>query len=98
MTRRDKWAKRPCVVRYFKFRDKIRARLKRDDAPTEVHVKAYFKHQTRTGPHNQKPDIDNIIKAVLDTWKEDKATYKVSGEKWWGDEDRLEITLVYGEQ
>ena len=26
MTRRDRWKKRPCVVRYFEYRDQLRAK------------------------------------------------------------------------
>ncbi|MEA2036328.1 MAG: RusA family crossover junction endodeoxyribonuclease, partial [Nanoarchaeota archaeon] len=35
-------------------------------------------------PHNQKPDLDNMIKAVADIlMKEDKEIYKIKAKKIW---------------
>lgn len=81
MTRSDKWRKRPCVMRYFAFRDKVRelgivlpipykvtfwmpmppswSKKKRD----EWHGK----------PHMNRPDKDNLEKALLDSLYEDDA-------------------------
>lgn len=76
MTRRDKWAKRPCVVKYFAWRDLARLSARRLPDPElveHIEVSALFPlprrpraGQVNGGPHRQKPDVDNILKAVLD--------------------------------
>lgn len=41
-------------------------------------------------PHNQKPDIDNIGKAIMDACiKEDKAIYRFLGLKFWGYDNQI---------
>ena len=113
MTQRDRWKKRPCVLRYHAFKDAVRkallAELPFNKVPTDpqgVNIAAYFsmpkswpkrKKESLSGaPHKQKPDIDNIIKAVLDTiFPEDSLIYCVMAEKYWDDGrgTRLEIEI-----
>lgn len=109
MTRRDKWKKRPCVLRYRSWADLARASAPREFGPEVVAVswKAYMplpaswsakKKMTYRGQlHRQKPDRDNIDKAVLDALFQSDcgvATGKI--EKRWDDGNgpRLEITLM----
>jgi len=80
MTQRDKWAKRPEVVRYRDWCDLVRATAGKDvpDASLvrELNWTAYFEPpqswsmKTRAAVigtcHRQKPDRDNIDKAILD--------------------------------
>ena len=82
MTRKDKWAKRDCVVRYRAWADAARLVLKsRGGIPDgavirEVSWVAYFqvtpswskkKQAEMLGqPHRHTPDRDNIDKALLD--------------------------------
>lgn len=83
MTRRDKWAKRECVLRYRAFADILRAQAGpyMPASPSSLSWTAYLpmpdswskkkKDQMRGSPHRQKPDRDNIDKAILDALFED---------------------------
>lgn len=75
MTQRDKWKQRPCVMRYRAFKDEVR--LRKVSVPKAgAHVifalpmpKSWPKARKlkMAGlPHEQKPDVDNLIKALLD--------------------------------
>lgn len=82
MTRSDKWKKRPSVVKYFEFKDRLRERLTVAGYIESlmdvygVHVEAritmpkswpkYKKAEMSGHPHRSKPDADNILKAVCD--------------------------------
>lgn len=49
-------------------------------------------------PYNKKPDLDNIIKEVLDSlnglaWKDDDCVVKIEGEKKYGESDKLIIKI-----
>lgn len=94
MTRADKWKQRPCVLRYREFRDLVR--LSHVDVPPGAHVqfvmpmpkswsdKKRIAHQG--APHTSKPDLDNLIKALLDACYEDDAhIWRLSAEKTWGE-------------
>lgn len=92
MTRRDKWAKRPCVLRYRAFEDKCRARRMKLPQPCRVifHIAmpASWTDSKRAAmvgmPHRQKPDLDNLIKALWDAvHKEDSHLSSVTAEKRW---------------
>lgn len=85
MTRRDKWAKRPCVMRYREWADKARACAPElPKAPLEVSWTAYFpfpasysakKREALKGqPHQLKSDRDNVDKALLDSLFEQDCT------------------------
>ena len=95
MTQRDKWKKRPVVLRYFAYRDEVKA--KGVFLPeSNYHVifilpmpkswskkkKALHKHQ----PHQQTPDKDNLEKALLDAvFKDDSKIWDGRVSKIWGD-------------
>lgn len=82
-TQRDKWAKRPCVLRYREWADRARKAMKkaagidRLDTARKIVVMAYFpmpkswsgkqRAEVRGTPHRQKPDGDNVIKSVCDS-------------------------------
>ncbi len=47
-------------------------------------------------PHTQKPDIDNLIKYILDCgngilWHDDAEIYKITAQKFWSKTPRTEI-------
>lgn len=105
MTRRDKWAKRPCVERYFAYRNELALKM-RDFAFPECnyHVTFYMpmprswgkakraEHEGR--PHRQKPDKDNLEKALLDALlPEDSAVWDGRVSKRWSETPRIEITI-----
>jgi Holliday junction resolvase RusA-like endonuclease len=91
-TRRDKWMKRPCVLQYRAFADKVR--LYRVTLPQPCRVvfwlampkswnalkRVCFEHQ----PHTVRPDIDNLVKALADAvHAEDSHLWSIAAEKRW---------------
>lgn len=78
MTRSDKWKKRPIVEKYWAFKKKIRSFVKDEMLSNVYRVGwiAYFpmpkswskkkKLEMKNSYHRQKPDRDNIDKAILD--------------------------------
>lgn len=97
MTQRDRWAKRPAVVRYYQFCDELR--LKHPAALPPLLIVTFYlpmpkswskkKKAAYNGkPHQQKPDIDNLCKAVMDALaKDDSYIWCVSAKKYWTDSD-----------
>ena len=108
MTQRDKWAKRPAVLRYRDWCDGARAATGEGlpVKPYLVNWRAFIpmpgswskkKRVEMVGRlHQQRPDRDNIDKAVLDAlWGEDSCVAAGSIEKvWcWEGEERLELEV-----
>ena len=101
MTVSDKWKKRPVVLKYFSFKDEVRRHK------IEVDVEGCFvtfgipmpkswSHKKRKGllnkPHQQKPDVDNLLKALLDAvYDDDSVVWSISVKKIWGDIGFIEI-------
>ena len=96
-TQRDKWLKRPCVVRYRDFCDRTRAAAPKDlwghdcfavYLVAHIAVKPTWskkkKAQLIGWPHRAKPDADNILKGILDAlFKEDSRLWDVRCRKYW---------------
>ena len=109
MTRRDKWKKRPCVVRYRAFADALRAAAGELPPPelindlswvaTFAFPKSYSKRKRAIllgRLHRVAPDLDNICKGIFDSlFKQDSAIAKGTFEKRWGETDSLEITIKW---
>lgn len=111
MTQRDKWAKRPEVMRYRAWADLVRLHARR--LPDAAKIKslswsAYFapppswsrrRAQEAIGElHRAKPDRDNIDKAILDTlFDEDSGIAAGHIEKRWDVQARLVILIEYEE-
>lgn len=107
MSRRDKWAKRECVVRYRAFKDTMKAACEgRMSRPSVVSWKAWFempkswsklkKHTLKGKLHRYKPDRDNIDKGILDAlWDDDSCIADGSMTKYWDDGSgaRIELTI-----
>lgn len=102
MTQSDKWKKRPCVVKYFAYRDELKRlgveipenSLIRFWIPMPPSWSKKKKEDHVSKPHRAKPDIDNLIKGVLDgIYEEDKTVWKISAEKVWGYEGAIEIQM-----
>lgn len=106
MTRRDKWAKRPCVVEYFTYANAIRAlaQSKRFSIPDSgLYFRFEFpmpeswsrkKQREMIGqPHMARPDIDNCIKAILDPLlKNDSTVWHIAGaEKRWAEKGSITL-------
>lgn len=107
MTQRDRWKKRPVVVRYHAFKDQLRLSCKGHPAdPQEVSWIAYLpfpksysvkRRRDLAGcPHRLKPDRDNIDKAILDAlFPNDARIAEGWIKKFWDDGNgpRIEITM-----
>jgi len=100
-TRSDKWKKRPCVMRYRAFADECRLKKVRiSDCGDTItfHIsmpKSWSKKKQEDMnhmPHQQKPDIDNLTKALLDAvLKEDCTVYDIRINKIWSYVGAIEI-------
>ena len=107
MTQRDRWKKRDCVLRYHAFKDRCRA-YNVDVQDSGCHVifhmpmpKSWSKKKRAKmngQPHKQKPDVDNLLKALLDACKkEDCTVWRVAIEKRWSEAGAIEINKTNGE-
>ena len=99
MTRRDRWMKRPCVMRYRVYANRLReAALLQKYVPAnelimQFHIKMPVswskkkKEQMRGEPMQSRPDIDNLEKSILDSLfrDDDSAVWKVCASKRWAD-------------
>lgn len=105
MTQRDRWKKRECVVRYHAFKDRVRfAKLVLPEQGYHVVFvipmpKSWSKskRQAMCGqPHQQKPDKDNLEKALLDAlYQDDCHVWDGRVSKVWGNTGRI-IVLEAG--
>ena len=103
-TNRDRWAKRPAVLRYREFKDEVRLRgvaLPESGCritfilpmPDSWSKKKRAEHVGR--PHQQRPDIDNLHKALLDAiFEEDSAVWDARITKIWGEKGQIKIENI----
>lgn len=99
MTRRDKWKKRPCVMKYRAFKDKCA--LYRVQLPQPCLVIFHIPMPKSWGgyrsahvgePHQRRPDIDNLLKGLMDAvLKRDEKIWNVRTEKRWAMEGAIEV-------
>lgn len=101
-TRSDKWQQRPAVVRYRAYADELR--LRKVDLPESgAHVvfilpmpaswKPLKRAMMNGRPHQQKPDSDNLLKALLDAVKkDDSGIWDVRVSKYWGETGKIYIS------
>lgn len=111
MTQRDKWLGRPCVVKYFNWRNRskqICGQLPLTETIESVSIRAFFsppastskkKRTTMYGTlHRVKPDASNVLKAVEDAlFDDDQKLARVSISKHWAIAECVEITIEYQE-
>ena len=102
-TQSDKWKKRPCVMRYRAFADECR--LKRVFLPTAGAIITFHmpmpiswsktkREQMKGKPHQQKPDWDNLGKALSDAvYGEDCHVWDVRIIKVWSVIGQIEIEV-----
>lgn len=101
-TQSDKWKQRPVVMRYRTFADELRLNYPQS-LPDRLELvfwlpmpKSWSKKK-RMGMnhtrHQQKPDIDNLCKAVMDALAEDDSTvWLLKATKYWSTEGAIDIT------
>lgn len=101
MTQRDKFQKRPEVLRYRAFCDEVRLRGVTLHA-AGCHITFVLpmpeswskkKRAELVGrPHLQKPDVDNMFKALMDAvFKDDSAVWDARITKIWGEKGQIRI-------
>jgi Holliday junction resolvase RusA-like endonuclease len=110
MTQRDKWMKRPVVVRYNDWREAARLAMIAagvKNAPDEIEVFAWLMmpktwNAEKRAEHDgqfakeRKPDVDNILKAVLDCFGEDKGVGRALViKRWVALNPRVVLRLIY---
>lgn len=101
MTQRDRWARRPAVLRYRAFCDAMRLHgvtIPESGGHLVFHLpmpKSWSKRkreQMAGTPHRQKPDADNLLKAAMDAVYDDDCTvYDVRVTKLWADTGAVEL-------
>ncbi len=107
-TQQDKWKKRPAVVAYRAFADELRRQaaemnFKLPDCGWSITFylpmpKSWGKtrvSQMMGKPHQQKPDCDNLVKAVMDALLPDDSTvWQIGGiEKYWAISGRIIVRI-----
>ncbi len=103
-TRRDIWLNppRPAVAKYRAFKDAVRAagvKLPEYGAAVHFHVSmpqswSKKKKQDMVGtPHKQTPDLDNMLKALMDAvYQDDKKVWNIRDlSKFWAHEGSIVI-------
>ena len=99
MTKADRWRKRPSVLKFFEFRDAVRkceeemnVILEMESFEISFHVpmpKSWSKKKKgymNGSAHQQRPDLDNYLKAWKDSvYEEDAIVWRVKASKLWTD-------------
>ncbi len=101
MTQRDKWQKRPAVMRYRAFADECRMRgvtIPEDGSvvvftlPMPKSWSGRKRAEMNGQPHTQKPDLSNLVKAIEDAvMKDDSAVHTMAARKVWGERGSIEV-------
>lgn len=108
MTKSDRWKKRPCVVRYWAYKDELNRLAKENNftiPESGMHVTFYLpmpkswpkkKQKVMCGkPHQQKPDGDNIFKGFLDCLTvDDSYIWDMRITKRWSEIGYIEIKEI----
>ena len=104
MTRADTWKKRPVIMRYWAYKDKLKeAAEKAKYVPGEkldimfsLEMPVSWSKVRKTAmlnqPHKNKPDIDNLCKAFMDCLlADDSHVWHLNATKYWGFENEIFI-------
>ena len=104
MTKADAWKKRPIVLAYWEFKDEINRQAKEQGFKLGEMYRVTFYMEIpksrKTGkkkvvdgqPHKQRPDGDNLEKALNDCLlEEDSGVWYVVRVKRWADEPKIVV-------
>lgn len=104
MTRRDKWKQRPPVMRYRIFCDEARLhgiRVPESGAhitfvlPMPPSWSKKKREAMDDQPHQQKPDLDNLKKSLLDAlFEDDSHIWDARTSKIWGETGMIIIENI----
>ena len=101
MVRSDSWKKRPVVLKYWEYKNKLVSSGAKINPNNHLKVTFYMpmskswskkKKALHDGtPHQNKPDIDNLLKAFMDSLlDEDQAVWSVTATKLWAEKGSIE--------
>ena len=93
-TQSDRWKQRPVVVRYRAWCDEVRRQMGDQALPEAFWVRfwvpmpASYSKAKRIAlaaePHRQKPDLDNLLKALMDACLvDDSRVWRIEAAKSW---------------
>ena len=98
-TQSDRWKKRSCVVRYRNIATAMALQANKEGYNPTPKLKAIIGIQMPKSwtkkkkaallhtPHRQKPDVDNLIKTIMDALcKQDEYIYHIDVKKFWAEE------------
>lgn len=100
MTRADRWKKRPVVERYWAFKDELVLKAGTFVIPEVLNAVFIFempaswskkkKAEMDLMPHKNKPDRDNVLKAIQDAMSaEDSHIWDGRTTKLWGTQNLI---------
>jgi Holliday junction resolvase RusA-like endonuclease len=108
MTQQDRWKKRDVTDRYWELKDhlvKIAKGSNFEIPDSNIHIIFYMpmadswakskKEKMDGKPHQQRPDADNMLKAIQDSLcKEDSYIWDVRISKYWAYKGRIDIYKI----
>ena len=107
MVKSDAWKKRPCVLRYWAYKDELNLIANRIgfEMPETMAIKFVLpmpkswsekkKCKMVGEPHKQTPDLDNLCKAFWDCLADqDKHLWYVVLTKYWDYEGKIIVTKI----
>jgi Holliday junction resolvase RusA-like endonuclease len=105
LVRSDRWGKRPVVQRYHAYKDTIRAALPGYELPTVLKIEFHLPMpkswsnkkciELDSNYHQQKPDIDNLVKGFMDAFHTDDAHVAViHAGKYWCSEGEAPCIII----
>jgi len=109
MNQADRWRRRPCVVKYFEYRDQVRALAAEQGFTLAEEFLLWFqipmpkswsqrrKRMMFGEPCRSKPDVDNLAKGFFDCFGEDKHVWSVQMTKTWHDKGGIVVTAPHNE-
>ena len=103
-SRRDKWDPSEAVQRYRAFKDLVKIHAV-DVKPSRQHIifhvampKSWSKkkrHIFNGQPHTHKPDVDNLLKALLDAiFGDDAHIWDIRASKLWAEQGMIVIEEI----
>lgn len=106
MTQSDRWKVRPATSKYWAFKDEVAYHVTSLALSPADEIMAHFyiempkswsakkRAQYDQKPHQQKPDIDNYLKALLDAmYVDDSTVWKIESAKYWAIKPRIDIWI-----
>lgn len=93
----DRWANRPIVLKYRAYKTELQLRLQTNgfkecpeqiellfEMPMPISWSLKKRIETLGLPHKSKPDLDNLVKAILDSWGcNDSHCWNIAARKVW---------------